>query len=398
MIDLPLLSYLRKKNCNRENLGVGPKSRDLSLWMKKPKWVLQSLVTDGFQARWRWRKEKEDKEVIETKMLRGKGDGKRSHYIDVVIDPGKIFLIAAVLKITGLSLEEEEQLKQWSIALRKDEYLRRKVQLWKREKVQKRNITQEEVDKYGFGLKRDMAEWKVEKLEMEETNLLKEEEEILKEFKTKNGRKKWRRKMKKRHALLCDPNFSSYFLSGKEWRFWLNPTEKPKTNREKRKKKREEREKKERKKEEKKQFREENRRLIEEREKETEEEKEPASRGKRPHPALRLKRFRNHQKAVSRVANALIQKAKELYHGCFPEKKKETLPPIRLLWGDGSFPHTGNHHPPCPNKGLRNSLAPFFSKVGMVSEKYSTKASPCCDEDSFVKEGPRIGVKIIDVC
>ena len=215
------------------------------------------------------------------------------------------------------------------------------------------------------------------------------------------GKKKKQQTKKKQKAKSKKQKAKSKKQKKKKRKILFHQTHQPtnrKTNREKRKKKREEREKKERKKEEKKQFREENRRLIEEREKETEEEKEPASRGKRPHPALRLKRFRNHQKAVSRVANALIQKAKELYHGCFPEKKKETLPPIRLLWGDGSFPHTGNHHPPCPNKGLRNSLAPFFSKVGMVSEKYSTKASPCCDEDSFVEEGPRIGVKIIDVC
>ena len=358
-------------------------------------------MTDGFQARWRWKKKKEDKEVMETKMLRGEEEGKRSHIIDVVIDPGKIFLIAAVLKISGLSFTEEEQLKELSISSRKSEFIARKVQLWKKneEKERKSIVPQEEVENWRNELtKKVYEEWTEDQLKDNERFLLNEEGV----FKTKNGRKKWRRKMKKRHALLSNPNFSSYFLSGKEWRFWLNPTEKPKTNRQKREKKKKEREREERKKEKKKQFREEYiRRLMEnERREEIEEEKKTrAPRRKRPYPALRLKRFRNHQKAVTNIANDIQEKAKELYHRCFPKKKKETLPPIRLLWGDGSFPHTGNHHPPCPNKGLKESLTPFFSEVLMASEIYTTQASPCCDDASnFNKNGSLIGVKIIDVC
>ena len=225
----------------------------------------------------------------------------------------------------------------------------------------------------------------------------------------KNARKKWRRRVMKRVALLADPFFDSWLLSGKQWRHMLNPSEFKKRKKKKKKKKAKMGKKKWIKykrwiKKNEKKWRQEKKEENEEKwRKKKEEEKEkrrmdleekgfslPPLR-ERPGPKIRLERFRNHQKAVTKVKNTLLQKAREIYAKCFPSRK--TLPPIRLMWGDAKFPHTGHGHPPCPNKGLRERLEPFFDgEIIMASELCTTQSSPCCcsripDRSIYIETG-----------
>mmetsp|Transcript_36926 Transcript_36926/g.58059 ORF Transcript_36926/g.58059 Transcript_36926/m.58059 type:complete len:321 (-) Transcript_36926:783-1745(-) len=229
---------------------------------------------------------------------------------------------------------------------------------------------------------------------------------------SKNRRKKWKRAKAKRKVLVENPNFSTYFLSGKKWRWLLNPEIKTreKKKKEKARKKKKKAEKKKKQEEFKKMSPEERKKQEEERKKKREKEKEESQFDRekggrnRPNPFLRQRRFRNRQKAVATVANEIKDQARELYHRCFPFSS--TLPPIRLFWGDGSFSHTGHGHPPCPNKGLRDRLEPFFSgPVVMLSERNTSKTSPCCsfsfgdknlEKNKYLEEPAFAGVQLID--
>ena len=361
-----------------------------------------SFQTDGFQVRYLLERkdkdedvEEEEKEKEKEKEKEGEKKKKPNHIINLIVDPGKIYLIAGVFKISGLTKEEIGFLEKMAFDNRKDDYLLRVADLWRRYsdwKGKKKKEKEKEQEDFEEWVKKAMDSWEVEELDEAERKLLAYEMERM-WFKSKHSRAKFRRKMMKRTVLLANPNFSSYLLSGAQWRFWLNPTKKPKKTKNKKKRKRE-REKK--RKEEKEKWKEKaSKEEIEIGDKEENEEvsRSPPERN-RPHPALRLKRFRNHQKAVTNTANGILERAKDLYKRCFPEE--ETLPPIRLLWGDGKFSHTGHHHPPCPNKGLQESLAPFF-KVRVVPEKFTTQASPCCDDLNTTK-APVHRVKLIDVC
>ena len=56
-------------------------------------------------------------------------------------------------------------------------------------------------------------------------------------------------------------------------------------------------------------------------------------------------------------------------------------PSLRLIWGNGSFSHTGNHLPPVVNIGLFRKLAPFFDEAILQDEPNTSKKSSCCHED-----------------
>jgi hypothetical protein len=75
--------------------------------------------------------------------------------------------------------------------------------------------------------------------------------------------------------------------------------------------------------------------------------------------------------------------ARDLFRKCFPQDGTaiHPFPVLRLIWGDGSFSHTGHGHPPCPKQGLRDALAHHFDECVMGSEDRTSKTSPCCDAE-----------------
>mmetsp|Transcript_42972 Transcript_42972/g.60265 ORF Transcript_42972/g.60265 Transcript_42972/m.60265 type:complete len:151 (+) Transcript_42972:601-1053(+) len=68
-------------------------------------------------------------------------------------------------------------------------------------------------------------------------------------------------------------------------------------------------------------------------------------------------------------------------------------PSLRLIWGNGSFSHTGNHLPPVANIGLFRKLAPFFDEAILQDEPNTSKKSSCCHEDVvwFEKKSKKAG-------
>ena len=98
---------------------------------------------------------------------------------------------------------------------------------------------------------------------------------------------------------------------------------------------------------------------------------------------VRKKRFLLHQKAVSTIANEIKKKAMNLWEkdqaGVGHKDLKQ--PSLRLIWGNGSFSHTGNHLPPVANIGLFRKLAPFFDEAILQDEPNTSKKSSCCHED-----------------
>mmetsp|Transcript_42434 Transcript_42434/g.59454 ORF Transcript_42434/g.59454 Transcript_42434/m.59454 type:complete len:179 (-) Transcript_42434:68-604(-) len=84
----------------------------------------------------------------------------------------------------------------------------------------------------------------------------------------------------------------------------------------------------------------------------------------------------------STIANELLTKArvvweraKEVHHEEIGMTKE--LPPILLVWGDGTFPATSRSGP-IANDGLKDHLAPFFNECVWGIEYGTTKYSPCC--------------------
>ena len=97
---------------------------------------------------------------------------------------------------------------------------------------------------------------------------------------------------------------------------------------------------------------------------------------------IRKKRFSKKQKMYSTIANELLTKArvvweraKEVHHEEIGMTKE--LPPILLVWGDGTFPATSRSGP-IANDGLKDHLAPFFNECVWGIEYGTTKYSPCC--------------------
>jgi hypothetical protein len=155
---------------------------------------------------------------------------------------------------------------------------------------------------------------------------------------------------------LGEENHASYLLSGKKWRRLIS------FNRKRKKKKK-------------------NTETNIKREKEEKKEKKIPNLKK--DSFLRMKRFQKHQKAITKIAQEIRSCAKGLYQRVsslqiiHPGSAKK-LPPLRLIWGDGSFSHTGHHHPPSPNKGLRKALRPHFHESVLGNEYGTSKHSPCC--------------------
>ena len=164
-------------------------------------------------------------------------------------------------------------------------------------------------------------------------------------------------------------NYASYLLSGKRWRRLIS------FNRKRKKKKKDKNNVKEKESEE------------EEKEKEKEEKKEKTAQNLKKDSYLRMKRFQKHQKAITNIAQEIRSCAKGLFQRVSTPPHESVLsqhiirePRFRLIWGDGSFSHTGHHHPPCPNKGLREALRPHFQENVMGNEYGTSKHSPCCKE------------------
>ena len=320
--------------------------------MDKGDLELVSFTTDGYQMRWLMERKTKEKEEEEKGKEKEKENDVEGDCLYVVVDPGKINIMGVGIFLDIGSEEEKKKILE-EARLRSEKYKKRMARKEKKIDWTKRG---------------------------------------------KNARKKWRRRVMKGVALRANPNFDSWLLSGKQWRTMLNPVDYKKIKKDEKKEKatmgkekwkkhkRDIKEQKEKEKERKRKKKEEEKEI---RRKKKEEEKEKwrkkiDERGfalpplrKRPGPKLRLKRFRNHQKAVTKVKNTLLEKAREVHSKCFPSRK--TLPPIRLMWGDAKFRHTGHGHPPCPNKGLRERLEPFFDgEIIMASELCTTQTSPCC--------------------
>jgi hypothetical protein len=118
---------------------------------------------------------------------------------------------------------------------------------------------------------------------------------------------------------------------------------------------------------------------VEKEEKEVEKEKKVMEQKWRRESFLRMKRFQRKQEAYTTVARELKTKAHNLFRKFFPQK--ELIPPIRVIWGDASFHHTGHGHPPCPKQGMKEKLRSHFDEIVAGSEQRTSKTSPCCDGD-----------------